>query len=287
MGEFALLDDWTDPSRHCNIHRSRSSVIGYTISSSHFMGISIWRYTCNVCENVISAFSQWLWWIIQFDLLKSKWNHCCRCLVIKWNLWNTLFHIRLDDASITLYANDFLTIRVFIPAKTIAYYNLIGYSLAHSSTECRYRVQYGFDEIENMIANNQTTELQKALNLCDPIDTNSEYEIAMLLERFIEMIAQYIDLFQLVNFKEKFNYELIDWCKEKQIFVYSFQGIQNFCHHIDNPSLTPLESLIRWTRFVYETDSDCFDFGYKSTVERYSNTQQSSKFFWLLYLSIN
>lgn len=47
-----------------------------------------------------------------------------------------------------------------------------------------------------MIANNETTALQNALNLCDPIDTTSEYEVAILLERLIEMITQYIDLFQ-------------------------------------------------------------------------------------------
>lgn len=50
-----------------------------------------------------------------------------------------------------------------------------------------------------MIANNQTTELKNALNLCDSIDTTSAYEVAMLLERLIEMITQYIDMFQLVN----------------------------------------------------------------------------------------
>lgn len=50
-----------------------------------------------------------------------------------------------------------------------------------------------------MIANNETVALQNALHLCDPIDTTSVYEVAMLLERLMEMITQYIDLFQLVN----------------------------------------------------------------------------------------
>lgn len=50
-----------------------------------------------------------------------------------------------------------------------------------------------------MIANNQTTELQSALHLCHSIDTTSEYDVAMLLERLIELITQYIDQFQLVN----------------------------------------------------------------------------------------
>lgn len=60
-------------------------------------------------------------------------------------------------------------------------------------------MQYAFEEVENMIANNQTTELQNSLNLCDPVDTTSVYEVAMLLERLIEMITQYIDMFQLVD----------------------------------------------------------------------------------------
>lgn len=82
---------------------------------------------------------------------------------------------------------------------TLAYYNLVAYTLAQSSTTCRYRVQYAFEEVEELIANNRTTELQNALNLCDPIDTTSAYEVAMVLERLIEMITQYIDLFQLVK----------------------------------------------------------------------------------------
>lgn len=65
--------------------------------------------------------------------------------------------------------------------------------------ECRYRVEYAFEEIENMIANNQTSELQNALNLCDPVDTTSVSEVAMMLERLIETITSYIDRFQLVN----------------------------------------------------------------------------------------
>ncbi len=88
---------------------------------------------------------------------------------------------------------------LFLLTPKLAYYNLVGYTLAQSSTACRYRVQYAFEEIENMITNNQTSELQNALNLCDPVDTTSVYEVAMLLERFIEMITKYIDLFQLVN----------------------------------------------------------------------------------------
>lgn len=75
----------------------------------------------------------------------------------------------------------------------------MAYTLAQSSATCRYRVQYAFEEVENMIANNQTTELQNSLNLCDPVDTTSVYEVAMLLERLIEMITQYIDMFQLVD----------------------------------------------------------------------------------------
>lgn len=81
----------------------------------------------------------------------------------------------------------------------LAYYNLIAYALAQSSTDCRYRVQYAFEEVENLIANNRTGELQNTLSLCDSIDTTSAYEVAMLLERLIEMITQYIDMFQLVN----------------------------------------------------------------------------------------
>lgn len=61
--------------------------------------------------------------------------------------------------------------------------------------------------------------------------------------------------------------------------AFSFHGVQNFCHDISNTSSTPLESMIRWMRFVYETDDDCFDFGYDSTVDRYSNTQQPSNYF--------
>lgn len=120
-----------------------------------------------------------------------------------------------------------------------------------------------------MIVNNQTTELQNILNLCYPIDTNSASDAAMLVERLIDMITQYIDLFQLVS---KF------LCKRSTKlnfkFIFSFHGVQNFCHDISSTTLTPLESLIRWARFVYETETGCFDFGYKNAVDRYSNTRQ-------------
>ncbi|XP_037038173.1 putative serine protease K12H4.7 isoform X2 [Bradysia coprophila] len=136
---------------------------------------------------------------------------------------------------------------------TSAYYNLVGYTLAQSSMECRYRVQYAFEEIEDMIANNSPA-LQYALNLCEQVDATSVSEVAMMLERLIEMITSYIDQFH-------------------------FHGVQNFCHAINNPSLTPLESVIRWARFAYESEYECFDFGYNNTVERYSDTQLS-RFSW-------
>lgn len=50
-----------------------------------------------------------------------------------------------------------------------------------------------------MIVANQTAELQNVLNLCDPINTYSAYDVAMLLERLIDLMTQHFDQFQLVN----------------------------------------------------------------------------------------
>lgn len=115
-------------------------------------------------------------------------------------VWSSsgIFEIHYQTTGIRSSQTNYLIVEINLNLIQLAYYNLIAYTLAQSSTACRYRVAYAFEEIEEMIANEQGDQLQNVLHLCDPLQTNSAYDVAMVLERLIEMITAYIDQFQLV-----------------------------------------------------------------------------------------
>lgn len=47
--------------------------------------------------------------------------------------------------------------------------------------------------MHSMILNNETAELQEALNLCNPVDASSPSDIAAFIEANIYYISKFID----------------------------------------------------------------------------------------------
>lgn len=57
---------------------------------------------------------------------------------------------------------------------------------------CAGRVSAAFYVMENMIENAETEYLQERLRLCDPLDVKNPQEVAIVIYRFISLIADYI-----------------------------------------------------------------------------------------------
>ena len=69
---------------------------------------------------------------------------------------------------------------------------MVGEQLISGGDEpCQERLQSVFTAIEDMIEAGDGVGLQTAFNLCDPIDTESVGDIAMLYESLIDFITDY------------------------------------------------------------------------------------------------
>lgn len=107
-----------------------------------------------------------------------------------------LFGARVIDTStfiVTSWCDVHKLIYFKILSLIIGYYdnlsNIIRYS---GSVQCAERLHTAFDVLENLIENAEVEYLTERLRLCAPIDTTNEQEVAVLLYRFIDLIAQYI-----------------------------------------------------------------------------------------------
>lgn len=63
---------------------------------------------------------------------------------------------------------------------------------AHGGQECGERVNAAFAVLQQLIESAESEYLQERLRLCDPLDTANTQEVALVVSRFIDLIAQYI-----------------------------------------------------------------------------------------------
>lgn len=78
-----------------------------------------------------------------------------------------------------------------------AQYDLLEYIIGTSgSRECSDSLVYAFAAIESLIQTGQGEYLQEAFNLCNPVATNSVFEIGALYEQYLLFITDYINRLQ-------------------------------------------------------------------------------------------
>lgn len=84
-----------------------------------------------------------------------------------------------------------------IEAFTYAQYDLLQYTiLANGGAQCRDQVYSTFQIMDYLIENGNGEYLQERLNLCHPVDTESDTDSAALFESHILVLLYYIETMQ-------------------------------------------------------------------------------------------
>lgn len=107
---------------------------------------------------------------------------------------------------------------------------------------CEARVRDAFGRIDKLIDNNDGKELQSVLNLCMPLQTDSNLNVAAVMEKLFNYVADYVS-------------------------VYHRHGIENFCTDMLTDE-EPLTAFGKWITHVY--GSECLNHTYDWVVEELS-----------------
>lgn len=110
---------------------------------------------------------------------------------------------------------------------------------------CEARIRNTFNRITYLIDHDGGKELQSLLNLCSPLQTESDLNVASFMESQFNYIADYIS-------------------------VYHRHGIENFCDDIMTDD-EAIEALGKWITHVY--GAACSNFTYDWSVERLKNVE--------------
>lgn len=110
---------------------------------------------------------------------------------------------------------------------------------------CEARVRDAFGRIDKLIDSNNGKELQSVLNLCQPLQTESNLNVASVMESLFDYVADYIS-------------------------VYHRHGIENFCTDMLTDE-EPLTAFGKWITHVY--GSACSNRTYDRAVELLSNEE--------------
>lgn len=62
--------------------------------------------------------------------------------------------------------------------------------------QCHDRFQLAFEELDELLANNNGAEIQKLFSLCHPVDTTSAVDIASFYEYYVNFVINYLQLHQ-------------------------------------------------------------------------------------------
>lgn len=110
---------------------------------------------------------------------------------------------------------------------------------------CEARIRDAFNRITYLIDHNGGKELQSILNLCQPLQTESDLNVASFMESQFNYIADYIT-------------------------VYHRHGIENFCDDMLTDD-EPIVALGKWIKHAY--GSACSNFTYDRSVEILQNVE--------------
>lgn len=115
---------------------------------------------------------------------------------------------------------------------------------------CRALIRNAYDIIAYLVNNDEGEYLSERMNLCHPVETDDEADVASLYENTIRAILSYVN-------------------------EYHYRGIQSFCTEMASIPGDPLNSFARWVRYIYG-DQECFDHSYDTMIENTSNTTWGS-----------
>lgn len=115
---------------------------------------------------------------------------------------------------------------------------------------CRALIRNAYDIIAYLVIAGEGEYLSQRMNLCHPVATDDEADVASLYENTIRAILTYIN-------------------------EYHYTGVRTFCHDMAAIPGDPLNSFARWVRYVYG-DQECFDHSYATMIENTSNSTWGS-----------
>lgn len=146
--------------------------------------------------------------------------------------WSSSGHVQPELASYGPY--DIFQYTFFIP----------------DEGRCIDLIRNAYDIIAYLVINGAGEYLSDRLNLCHPVETANEADVASLYELTIRAVLSYIN-------------------------QYHYPGVRSFCTDLYAIPGDPLNSLARWLRYVYG-DEECFDHSYSSMIENTSNSTWGS-----------
>jgi hypothetical protein len=115
---------------------------------------------------------------------------------------------------------------------------------------CRRLIRNAYDIIAYLVISGEGEYLSERMNLCHPVATDDEADVASLYENTIRAILSYINQYHLA-------------------------GVRSFCNDMNAIPGDPLNSFARWVRYVYG-DAECFDHTYDTMIENTSNSTWGS-----------
>jgi len=124
--------------------------------------------------------------------------------------------------------------------------DVLEYSLI-PNLDCRDRVQQAYETLHELIRNGSGEYISNRFNLCTPIDTDDENDVAAFYEGSALALVSYMNQYH--------NY-----------------GINNFCLNMRAILADPLNSFARWVVHVYG-DGSCYDHTFENVVNRSSNIE--------------
>lgn len=115
---------------------------------------------------------------------------------------------------------------------------------------CRALIKNAYDIIAYLVINGEGEYLSQRMNLCHPVATDDEADVASLYENTIRAVLSYVNEFH-------------------------YTGVRAFCNDMAAIPGDPLNSFARWVRYVYG-DQECFDHSYETMIENTSNSTWGS-----------
>lgn len=115
---------------------------------------------------------------------------------------------------------------------------------------CTALIRNAYDIIAYLVINHQGEYLSQRMNLCHPVETDNEADVASLYELTIRAVLFYIN-------------------------DHHYTGVRAFCSDLAFIPGDALNSFARWIRYVYG-DGECFDHSYDSMIELTSNSTWGS-----------
>jgi len=125
------------------------------------------------------------------------------------------------------------------------FYNTLAYNIhLRGPANCSNLLSSTFTQVQELLNDNGTQRVQELFNLCSPVNTTSEQDLAFFYETLFDFVSFYIDFRHNV-------------------------GIQELCQDLARKN-DSLVAFARWVRYVYG-DDECFNLNYENTITNLQN----------------